>query len=136
MRRLVILRLGAAATLLGAAALAQSRPGAPPAVTVVRVQRASAARARVTLAAHVPVIARCLADARAADPAPLTRVRFIDATLALDRQGAAVSVQFVPPLLSRGLSACLAESLLNWSQGAPAGPGAVVLLRIAGAPAR
>lgn len=123
-----------AAALLGAGALAQSRPGAPPAVAVVRVQHASAARARVALAAHVPVIARCLADARAADPAPLAQVRFIDATLALDRAGAAVSVQFVPALLSRGLSACLAESLLSWAQGAPAGPGAVVLLRIASVP--
>jgi hypothetical protein len=136
MRRAVILRCGAAAALLGAVGFAQSRPGAPPAVTVVRAQHASAARARATLAAHLPGIARCLADARAADPAPLAQVRFIDATLALDRSGAAESVQLVPPLLSRGLSACLAESLLNWAQGAPAGPGAVVVLRIANGPAR
>jgi hypothetical protein len=127
---------GAAVALLGPATLAQPRPTPAPAA-LVRVQQASPARARTTLASHLPAIARCLADARTADPAPLARVPFIDATIALDREGAAVSVQFVPPLLSRGLSACLAESLLGWAQGGPAGPRGSVWLRIqGGTPAR
>jgi hypothetical protein len=126
MRRTVTLRCGAAALLLALGAHGQPRPAA----TVLRAQRASAARARSTLATHLPAITRCLDAARATDPGPLAAVRFIDATLPLDRAGAAVSVEFVPPLLSRGLSACLAETLLDWSMGAPAGPDGVVVLRI------
>jgi len=110
-------------------ARAQPRP-APPVATVVRVQQVDGGRARRALVAHLPGIARCLADARLRDPGPLADVRTIDATLVLDRRGAAVSVEFVPPLLSRGLSACLAERLLDWSQGEPVGLGAQVVLRI------
>jgi hypothetical protein len=128
MRRVAVVSLGVAAA---GAAFAQSRPAAAPVAAVVRVQRADVARARARLAAHQSGIARCLADARTADPGPLEAVRFIDATIALDRAGAAVSVEFVPPLLSRGLSACMAEALLDWSQGGVAGPAGAVVLRIA-----
>jgi len=128
MRRPLLVLSG---VILAAAATAQPRPPSAPAAEVLRVHRTDYRRARATLAAHRPSIVRCLADARVRDPGPLASVRVIDATIALDRAGAAVSAEFDPPLLSRGLSACLAEGLLDWSQGAPVGSDALVVLRIA-----
>ncbi len=127
------LRRAATAAFLTLASEATAQPHAPtpPAeVSLVRVERAPTRAARETVASHRAAIARCLANAYATDPAPLLRLRTIEATIRLTRDGTASAVSLSPPLVARGLSACLADALLDWSQGGSVGPRAAVVLRI------
>lgn len=112
------------------AAHAQTRATPPPAVALVRVERASARDATVALATHRAAILQCVARARAVAPDGIARLRFIEATIRLQRDGTTFSVALSPPLVARGLSSCLAEELLDWSQGGVVGPRGAVTLRI------
>lgn len=112
------------------AARAQTRPDATPAVALVRVERASARDATAALAVRRPALVRCVTRARAVAPDAVARLRFIVATIRLQRDGTTFSVALSPPLAARGLSSCIAEELLDWSQGGAVGPRGAVTLRI------
>jgi hypothetical protein len=101
-----------------------------PIVTVLHSERASERDARATLASHFTVIRDCLARARERDAAALAQLRFIDVTVRLDAQGSATLVELDPPLMTRGLSSCLATNLLDWRQPPPLAPRASVFFRI------
>lgn len=122
----------------GSAARAQTRPDAAPTVDLVRVERASAREATAALAARRPALVRCVTRARATAPEALARLQVIVATIRLQRDGTTFSVALSPPLTARGLSSCLAEELLDWSQGGAVGDRGAVTLRIsvAAAPER
>lgn len=121
----------AAFLTLASEAMAQPHPPTPPVeVSLLRVERAPLRGAQESVASHRAAIERCLSNAYARDPAPLLRLRVIEATIRLARAGTATTVSLSPPLVSRGLSACLAEALLDWSQRGPVGPRASVVLRI------
>lgn len=122
----------AAVTALGVAALA-APAGAQPRpldVTLGLTLRADASAATREIALRRNDIARCFDDAagRAADR--LASLRRVVVTLRLDRQGRASTVVIDPPLLSPGLSECLATTLLAWRQGGRTGTRAVVRLVI------
>ncbi len=103
-------------------------PGAP--VTLVHVERASARDARDALPPRTAAVARCITEARAADPVRLARLRALDVTVRLRPTGEADAVEIDPPSLPPGLSACLGSALLAWRQGGHTAPRAAVQLRI------
>ena len=80
------------------------------------VEHVPASEARLALPTVLPAVTRCLDEARARDPAPVAALRRIDVVLHLAPSGRATSVEFDPPLLARGLSACLGSALLTWRQ--------------------
>lgn len=128
----------ARAALVLAALLGRSAPGAaqppsaprPAAVSVGLTVRADAIAAARQLSLRRNEIVRCfdLAAARAADR--LAALRVVRITLRLDRRGRATEVVVDPPLLSPGLSECLAQSLLAWDQGGRPGARAMVRLLV------
>lgn len=127
--------LALALTLAAATAFAQPRHGptldqGPVTVQLVAVERCSGDRARETLVSHAPAVMRCFDEARRRDPRPLASVRRVEVLLRLDAHGGAEVTEFEPPLLSRGLSACLADALLSWRQSGPVSPRAAVRLAI------
>ncbi len=129
------LALALAFTVPAAGALAQPRHGPtldqrPVTVELVATERCSADRARETLASHAPAVMRCFDEARARDARPLSTVRRVEVVVRLDARGAAEVTEFEPPLLSRGLSACLADALLSWRQSGPVSPRALVRLAV------
>jgi hypothetical protein len=108
-------------------------PRAPTAainLRVLRVERASTEGARLAAPTVLPAVARCLDAARADDPAGLPTVRSIDVVIGLAAGGRAQAVEFDPPLLARGLSACLGGALLTWRQPGTTRPRASVYLRL------
>lgn len=128
-------RRAVTAAFLTVASEAIAQPRAPSVntsveVSLFRVERAPERAARAVAVAHRAAIEACVARAYATDPAPLLRLRRIEATVRLTRAGEAATVVLSPPLVARGLSACLADALLDWSQGGPVGPRASVVLRI------
>lgn len=115
---------------IGASVGAQPRPRSVPQATVARVVGVTANNARTRLRAHQTAIVRCIDNARSADPSRLALLRWIDATLVLDRDGTPASIELSPPIAARGLSACLAETLFSWTMPGPLPVGASVVVRI------
>lgn len=97
---------------------------------VLRVERASAEGARLAVPTVLPAVARCLDLARANDPAGFPTFRRVEVELGLAAGGRAQSVEFDPPLLARGLSACLGGALLTWRQPGATRPRASVYLSL------
>jgi hypothetical protein len=117
-----------AAMTLAAGASAQPRT---PALAIAMTARANAPDASRELDRRRAAIVRCIDAAAARAPDRLAALRQVLLTVRLDRRGRATSVQIDPPLLSPGLSECLADVLLPWDQGGRPGLRAVVQLRLA-----
>lgn len=127
-----------AALLAASTAAAQGRarrhrpPPRPPAgpieLRLLGVERASAIEARLALPTVLPAITRCFDQARALDPAALADLRRVDVVLRLSPAGRAAAAEFDPPVLARGLSACLGDAFLTWRQARVARPRASVRL--------
>lgn len=114
--------LAAALWLAGATSHAQ-------ALTVDGSQRASLADASRELTRRRPAVTACLDRARANDPERLRALRVLLVVLRLNRAGRATVVELHPPLLTPGLSECMADALLPWDQGGRPGVRAWVRLR-------
>lgn len=131
-----------AVALLATASAAQERsrrhrhrrPPRPPTgvvgLRVLRVERASVEGARLAVPTVLPAVVRCLDLARANDPAGLPTTRRVEVVVGLQAGGRAASVEFDPPLLARGLSACLGEAMLSWRQPGATRPRASVYLSL------
>lgn len=117
----------ALSTAAGAQPVTTRRPTTVSLGTVLRADPAAAAR---QLALRRSEIARCIDDAAARATDRLAALRRVLVTLRLDRRGRAVVVELDPPLLSPGLSECIARVLLPWDQGGRPGARAVVQLRV------
>lgn len=102
----------------------------PATVRFVSTERCTPAIARQTLVRHAPAVLRCFDEARQRDPRPLSTVYTVDITLHLDAHGSVTIAAFDPPLLSRGLSACLADALLSWHQRGAVSRRATVRLQV------
>lgn len=90
-----------------------------------RVSPSDAGRALPTV---LPAVTRCVEQARSVDPAALAGIRRVDVVLRLTTGGRATAAEFDPPLLARGLSACLGSALLTWRQAGVSHPRAAVHL--------
>jgi hypothetical protein len=133
-------RVALAALLSAQLAAAQGRPhrrgpqprpaGLPLTLRVTAVEHASAPDARLAAPAVLPAIARCLAEARSVDPAPIAALRRVDLVLRLRPDGRAAAVEFDQDLRARGLSACLGDALLTWRQARVRHPRAAVHLAL------
>jgi hypothetical protein len=121
--------LAAALCLVGATTHAQS-------LTVDGAQRANLTDASRELTRRRPAVTACLDRARANDPERLRGLRVLLVVLRLNRAGRATVVELHPPLLTPGLSECVADALLPWDQGGRPGMRAWVRLRWGDAPAR
>lgn len=121
--------LAAALWLAGAPAYAQP-------LNVDGSQRASLADASRELTRRRPAVTACLDRARANDPERLRALRTLLVVLRVNRAGRATVVELHPPLLTPGLSECLADALLPWDQGGRPGMRAWVRLRWSNTPAR
>lgn len=97
---------------------------------LLRTERASAASASLALPTMLPAVTRCIEQARAVDPAALGSIRHVDVVVSLTLGGRATAVTFDPPLLARGLSACLGDALLTWRQPGVTHPRASVYLAL------
>ena len=113
------------------------RHRAPPAaftgpvnLRLLRAERASVADARLALPTLLPAVSRCFDRARSDDPAALADLRRVDVVLSLTLGGRATAVEFDPPLVARGLSACLGDALLTWRQAGVTHPRASVYLSL------
>ena len=105
-------------------------PAGPIELRLLRVERASAVEARLALPTVLPAITRCFAQARALDPGPLADLRRVDVVLRLALTGRAAAVELDPPVLARGLSACLGDAFLTWRQARVFHPRASVHLAL------
>ena len=114
--------LVAALCCLGATARAQ-------AVVIDGAQRANLTDASRELTRRRPAVTACLDRARANDPERLRALRVLLVVLRLNRAGRATVVELHPPLLTPGLSECMADALLPWYQGGRPGMRAWVRLR-------
>lgn len=114
--------LAAALCLVGAAAGAET-------LAVDGSQRANLTDASRELTRRRPAVTACLDRARANDPARLRALRVLLVVLRLNRAGRATVVELHPPLLTPGLSECMADALLPWDQGGRPGMRAWVRLR-------
>ncbi|MDO9019488.1 MAG: hypothetical protein Q8S73_45650 [Deltaproteobacteria bacterium] len=103
-------------------------PAGPVELRLLRVERASAVEARLALPTVLPAVTRCLDHARALDPGPLSTLRRVDVVLRLSLAGRASAVELDPPVLARGLSACLGDAFLTWRQSRVSHPRASVHL--------
>ncbi len=103
-------------------------PAYPVDLRLLRVERASAVDARLALPTVLPAITRCVDQARALDPGPLSDLRRVDVVLRLALSGRAAAVELDPPVLARGLSACLGDAFLTWRQARVSEPRASVYL--------
>lgn len=105
-------------------------PPGPIALRLLRAERASAADASLALPTVLPAITRCVDLARGVDPAGLAGLRRVDVVVSLTLGGRATAVEFDPPLVARGLSACLGDALLTWRQSGVSHPRASVYLAL------
>lgn len=80
------------------------------------------------MATMLPAVTRCVEQARVLDPASLAPLHHVDVVVNLTLGGRATAVAFDPPLLARGLSACLGAALLTWRQVGVVHPRASVYL--------
>ncbi len=139
MTRLGLLRslLALLALASPAAAQGRSRRHRPPPriattrpvdLRLLRTQRASATDAARAMATMLPAVTRCVEQARVLDPASLAALHHVDVVVSLTLGGRATAVAFDPPLLARGLSACLGGALLTWRQAGVVHPRASVYL--------
>lgn len=103
----------------------------PVQLRLVRTERASAADAGRALPTVLPAVARCVEVARGVDPASLAALRRLDVVVSLTLGGRATAVEIDPPVVARGLSACLGDALLTWRQGGVSHPRAAVYLTLA-----
>lgn len=87
-------------------------------------------RARLEAAAHADAVGRCVREATGVDPAGLAAVRSAMAVVRLRASGEAEAVEISPSNLARGLSGCLASTLLGWQQRERVGPRGAVRLVI------
>lgn len=111
--------------MLAAPVNAQPRP---PTIVLGFVVRADASAATRSISLHRSEIVRCFDEATRRAPDALASLRRVEITLRLDREGRASSVVIAPPLLSPGLSECLATTLLTWRQGGRTQARAIVRL--------
>lgn len=102
----------------------------PATVTLGMTLRADPNAATQQLALRRSEIVRCIDDAAARATDRLASLRRLLITLRLDRRGHATVIELDPPLLSPGLSECIARVLLSWDQGGRPGARAVVQLRL------
>lgn len=102
----------------------------PVDLRLLRTERASAASAALALPTMLPAVTRCIEQARAVDPASVATIRHVDVVVSLTLGGRATAVTFDPPLLARGLSACLGDALLTWRQSGVIHPRASVYLAL------
>lgn len=102
----------------------------PVDLRLLRTERASAASAALAIPTMLPGVDRCIERARAVDPASLATIRRVDVVVSLTLGGRATAVTFDPPLLARGLSACLGDALLSWRQPGVTHPRASVYLAL------
>lgn len=117
--------LALALLLAGAAGRAQGAG-----LSVASTLRASPAQAAQELDRRRGAVMACVRRAEARDPERLAGLRRVLITLRLNRSGRAVNVSLDPPLLTPGLSECLADALLPWDQGGRPGLRAWVRLRL------
>lgn len=101
-----------------------------PTLTVTESLRADPRAATREAARRRDGVSRCLTRAASEDPERLAPLRRIVIIVHLSREGRAVTVELHPPLLTPGLSECLAEALLPWDQGGRPGLRALVRLRL------
>jgi len=101
----------------------------PVDLRLLRTERASAAASSLALPTMLPAVIRCVEQARSVDPAALATIRRV-VVVSLTLGGRATAVTFDPPLLARGLSACLGDALLTWRQPGVIHPRASVFLAL------
>lgn len=103
-------------------------------MVVARAERCAVREAIRALEAHRAPVERCFSDAYTMDPLSVSRLRLVEVKIRLERDGRALFVELYPPLIARGLSACLANTLLTWTQSGPIAARASVFLRISLSP--
>ena len=121
MRRALALGL----VLTGSAARAQGAR-----IVVEQTQRANPAHAERELSRRRAGLLSCFLRAQSSDAQRLSGLRRVLITVWLGRGGRATTVRLDPPLLSPGLSECVADALLPWDQGGRPRPRAWVRLRL------